>query len=234
MGPPNSSQTVSVSSPQSRSSSSAFSSSLAVSAYLSVYLARLLFLSLPSGSGLRFWCLLFLLSCVSDSLAVALIREPTPPRSVSSQVPGHLIPPSPLFPEPGFGEKQARRTRRYPFLEALYSCHLDTFCTKPHVPKQHRPSRGKKGIAKNKNSQHRTLFACLDTFSRSAIDLLPTTLSCLQLPKKYSRSHATQPTQHDTRNDDSIGNLLFPVCETNKVPWTPTKESRLFMWHSRD
>lgn len=86
-------------------------------------------------------------------------------------------------------------------MEALYSCHLDTFCTKPHVPKQHRPSRGKKGIAKNKNSQHRTLFACLDTFSRSAIDLLPTTLSCLQLPQKIFAQprHTANTTRHTKR-----------------------------------
>lgn len=132
LGPPNSSQTVSVSSPQSRSSSSAFSSSGSPSLGLSICLpkpgdyyylslsgspqdpAPLLSPSIPSEPRV-------------DSLAVALILEPTPPKSVSFPSPRHPIPPSPLFRQPGFGEKQARQTRRYPFLEALYSCHLDTF-----------------------------------------------------------------------------------------------------------
>lgn len=69
LGTPNSSQTVSVSSPQSRSSSSASPASLSpLTAYLSVYLSRLLSLSLsrpPIRIRLRFCCLLFLLSRVS-------------------------------------------------------------------------------------------------------------------------------------------------------------------------
>lgn len=65
LGPPNSSQTVSVSSPQSRSSSSA-SPALSQSQpiYLSTYPGYSLSLS-AIRIRLRFWCLLFHLSCVS-------------------------------------------------------------------------------------------------------------------------------------------------------------------------
>lgn len=84
-------------------------------------------------------------------------------------------------------------------MEALVSCHLDTFCTKPHVPNQHRPSRGKKGIAKNKNSQHRTLLTCLDFFpTRDRFVTHHAELS--STPPKNIRA-ATPPantTRHDT------------------------------------
>lgn len=65
LGPPNSSQTVSVSSPQSRSSSSA-SPALSLSLSLSICLPTQVTPSLsPIRIRLRFWCLLFHLSCVS-------------------------------------------------------------------------------------------------------------------------------------------------------------------------
>lgn len=201
LGPPNSSQTVSVSSPQSRSSSSA-SPAPSLSLSLSICLpnpghsislfpirirAPLLVHSIPPK--LRV-----------DSLAVALIRSPHPldPSLPSSR---HPIPPSPLFLEPGFGEKQARRTRRYPFLEALYSCHLDTFCTKPHVPKQHRPSRGKKrDRQKQKFPAPHPLNNCLDFFPiRDRFVTHHAELS--STPQKIFAQPRHQPTQHTTRHD---------------------------------
>lgn len=104
-------------------------------------------------------------------------------------------------------------------MEALYSCHLDTFCTKPHVPKQHRPSRGKKRDRQKQKFPAPHPLTCLDFFPiRDRFVTHHAELS--STPQKIFAQPRHQPAQHNTTRHDTTVRLNWQPavsdCETKQ------------------